>query len=159
MKVGIVMVSVSLALASPALCEAKEHDLEFEAPSLLEPGTPVGAQYTGNGQIQEVDPFDNDDVNGGSTEADDKGENATGQITITEDETGDLIAPDGEDLNGGTEGDCIELRCCFEYRYMVTITKAGSAKIGETGVEGRITVRVWAYGTNYSDVQVLCPGC
>lgn len=97
----------------------------------------------GNGLTGGLGGF-GDDAMGAATPSGD-GSSASGTVTNTD---GDLSGPNGADQNGFGEGDCIEVKFCWEYQFWMP------ALIGK---DGTYTPAHWEFGWQCSEPEEVCP--
>ncbi len=135
-------------------------------PELGQPGDPADAEWlggTGKPRGYEADPWHDDPL----------GLCSGGDPAFIEvcNQGGVLSGPHGTTLNGGGEGDCAEVKFCWTYKYVETISTGGTTGFsggvsqpgggGSVGATGSSTVTVTRhivrFGTKCSGEFQVCP--
>ena len=129
----------ALALTEPCIEDGSCSSITFSRPP-LGVGDPADAKYDGTADAWEDDQGWGDDFLGAGTPSrddpntpqDETGESASVNICNS---SGHLTVDTpgvGEKLNGGLEGDCIEVYMRFKYTYTVTISRRLSPRRWES---------------------------
>jgi hypothetical protein len=134
MKLLAMFLVAPLALPSsapedPCLAPGECITICFARPPLGQPGDPADAEWIGGGSGKPKgleDDVLSDDELGDASGID------PACIEICND-GGNLEGPNGDDQNEGTEGDTIEVKVCWTYRYRETVT-TGSSTSTTTGI-------------------------
>lgn len=147
----------------PCISSGTAATVTFTRPSLLTPGTPVGAIWssgTGDPQAFDEDPALDDLMGDGIP-----GSPPTTASVIISNFNGDLSGPNGVTVNGGTDGDCIEVYMRWTYLYQETVThttisefefKPGGMGSG-SGTSQSTSVTYWRAGYKFSCKKDVCP--
>ena len=127
-------------------CVDEKEGLWLQPVSDLEsPGFPVGAEAVSQPKWYEKDPLIQDYLGQGN------------DFFISNFE-GTLTGPSGN-LNGGTEGDCIEIFYTLTIKYQVEIISSKTKKYDIYGNEETITeiIKVWKYRRVSFSYEDFCP--
>ena len=166
----VMALAAVFTLAMPSLAddivvpEGETVEITFTRPPLGQAGDPTSAKWVdgGTGKPAAFDEdFIDDDFVGWAKAGDPPG---TATIEI-ENKGGNLTGPNGRDVTGGLDGDCIELYVRWRYKYRKLVTKHTGATttveaggVGGSSTEGTSeTIEVWAFGYKESVVKVVCP--
>jgi hypothetical protein len=143
----------------PCVKEGKTNIITFTT-DLTAPGTPTNAEVVpDSGKAMERDPIFADDPVGA---VDDVRNVATGSTSFPipiENKGGSLSGPNGQSLNGGNEGPCIEVYVEFDIRYRVTICKTETLEFHGSGGSTSECWEVWRYETKTwrKHARKVCP--
>lgn len=108
---GATLVLATAALAQICVSDGTSESITFTTPDL--PADSGGLTPDTQPTMWEDDVF-SDDFMGAATSS--SPGSATGTVTNS---GGDLFGPRGGDQNGGLEGDCIEVKMCWDYEHYV----------------------------------------
>lgn len=128
--------------------------VDFPRPDLRQPGVPVDAEWAPGGgapQAYEKDRFTGDDPMPSRP-----GDGDPCDVPV-ENDGGELKDGNGKTMNGGTEGDCIEVYVEWTYYYQVKHNLGGSIRIGGASGHKNRCWYVWKAAKIRSLVKQVCP--
>jgi hypothetical protein len=154
----------AVAVEDPCLTEGESCDIQFDRPPLDGPGMPVSAEWVGGDGAPEgfdVDTWSSSDSLGGAAVSNGGG---TASVTVRN-SGGELFGPNGADVEGGLEGECLEVKIVWRFRYQVMQVEAGSGQVsiapeGIGGTWGGSTAThtwVWRYSSVSRGPKQVCP--
>lgn len=128
--------------------------VSFPRPELDQPGVPVDAEWApggGDPKAYEKDRFSGDDPMATAP-----GDGDPVDVPV-ENDGGKLKDGAGKRMNGGTEGDCIEVYVEWTYYYPEKVNRGGTVRIGGIGWSKSRCWYVWRKGTLRSKTREVCP--
>lgn len=134
--------------------DGQTEPVDFPRPDLDQPGVPVNAQWAPGGgapQAYEKDRITGDDPMPSSPGSGDPVDVPVGNAG------GKLKDANGKTMNGGTEGECIEVYVEWTYYYPVMVTTGGILHLGSGSLSESHSWYVWKKGTLRSKVKQVCP--
>jgi hypothetical protein len=126
----------------------------FPRPELDQPGVPVNARWAPGGGAPQA--YEQDRITGDDPMPSSPGNGDPVDVPV-ENAGGWLKDGSGKTLNGGSEGDCIELYVEWSYYYPVKVQRGGVLKIGGGSVSKTHCWYVWKKGSIRSQVKQVCP--
>ncbi|MBM3978233.1 MAG: hypothetical protein FJ299_14760 [Planctomycetes bacterium] len=136
-------------------------DVEFDRPDIDADNMPADAEWKdgdGNPQAFDADTWSPDDPMGKGMSSD-GGE--TVEVPVTNN-GGHLFGPANHSpIEGGLEGDCIEVyvRWSFRFKVQVSVTTGVKYEVDGVGGSGSVTqtVTIWQTGHVYDGPKEVCP--
>ena len=155
------LASIAVSMPDPPCVEAGQTVEHFEErPAIDAPGMPVGAKWEhGNGgpELWDRDAFGSPDLMGNATLVEvtnEDGSTTTKACATIRNVGGEMVGPNGADVTGAFDGDCVEVYVVWFYRYTRTETRCishgSSVGSGGSGVSEE--------ETNCYQVTVHCRG-
>jgi len=139
--------TAAIPVTNPCIPDGTSEDVPF-TPNMMATGIPVGAMSVGTPDWYDQDVVSDDYM-------------GSGDPLPIENKGGNLSGPSGEVVNGGLDGDCIELIVYSTIRYQVTVSVTGGVKIEPGGVGGSgsttSTVTIWVNRRVGWDAGEWCP--
>lgn len=158
--------SAVLAIApdEPCIPEGGAGEVEFDRPPIDGNGMPADAEWIGGDGAPEgfdVDGWSGDDSLGDATVSQ-GGDTASVPLTNS---GGELFGPNGHDVEGGLEGECLEVTIVWHYRYKVSqvqtytrlVSFAPEGMGGSWGSMRSTQVWVWRYAKVNRGPEQVCP--
>ncbi len=148
----------------PCIAEGGTGEVEHDRPDLEADGMPTDAEWIdpeGRPEGFDVDTWSGNDSLGNATSS--PGGGSAG-ITLRN-SGGTLYGPNGAGVEGGLEGDCLEVILVWRYRYKVNVTVGHTSTFsiapegigGSTGGTSLEQHSVWRHGTAKVGPTEVCP--
>ena len=152
---GSVLATAALALATtlPCIPDGKSTDVTSDRPDIDGAGMPPDAEWeSGDGSPE---GFDEDTLSGDDSlgDATPSANGKSASVTITN-VGGTLYGPNGQDVEGPGEDDCLEVYIAWWYRYPIEVERCTPTPGG--GVEC-VTVTIWITDWVQGPTQTVCP--
>jgi len=159
--------------SDPCIPDGGSATEDFNRPPINSVGMPTSAEWTGGDgdpEAYDVDAWSApDDMGAGTSSA--NGDTASVDVHNT---GGNIIGPNGAVVEGGLEGDCVEIVMVWHFKYKATISVCVSANVGlsvegkfggtiggevggEVGRERCTEIEIWLDGVVADGPKEVCP--